>query len=230
MYWQNIKTRDTLHLLEKIEEPALGKADTYSVQGKRISHDLLQSLDELYSIYPYIKTKNKHIITAELGAGYGRLGYVFLHAIPKSTYIIIDLPGSLIIAQYYLKRIFPKEKILTFQQSSKMEKLDRKTLSKYKLVFISPWQLPTIKNKALDIFINIYSFQEMTSEQIKNYFELINVKCAGLFYTKQSYKAENPKDQISIHLEDYPVNKKWKNVYVKNSTIHQLNFEALYRI
>lgn len=230
LYWQNIEKRDTLKLLKTLEEPSLGKGDTYMIQGKRMSHDLLQSLDEFYAIYPHIKNKNEHIITAELGAGYGRLGYVFLNAIPKSTYIIIDLPGSLIIAQYYLQKVFSKEKILTFQKSSKIKKLDRKTLSKYSIVFLAPWQLPDIEDKTLDIFINIYSFQEMTMKQVKNYFSLIDSKCKGLFYTKQYFESDNPKDEVKIDLKDYPVNKKWEKIYEKPSTIHQLNFEALYRI
>lgn len=230
VYWQNIKTRDSLHLLEKLEEPKLGKGDTYTIQGKTISHDLLQSVDEFYAIYPEIKHKKDHQIIAELGAGYGRLGYVFLNALPNSTYIIIDLPGSLIIAQYYMKHMFAKEKILTYQKSSKMKTLDKKTLSQYKVVFLAPWQMPLIEDKALDIFINIYSFQEMTMPQIKNYFSLINEKCKGLFYSKQYFQSENPKDSLKIDLKDYPVNKKWKEIYVRTSTVHQLSFETLYRI
>ncbi len=98
LYWQNIKKRDSLNLLNKLKEPQLGNPDTYIIKGTIMSHDLLQSLDEFYAIYPSLKQINKHLIVTELGSGYGRLGYVFLSAILKSTYIIVDLPGSLIIA------------------------------------------------------------------------------------------------------------------------------------
>lgn len=230
LYRNEIKKRDTLKLLEKLEEPSLGKADIYEIQGKNISHDLLQSLDEFYNIYPYIQNKNKHIFFAELGGGYGRLGYIFLKAIPKCTYIMIDLPGSLVIAEYYLTHLFPKEKILTYEKSRLLKKFDLKILSKYKVVILAPWQLPFIEYKSLDIVANIYSFQEMTFGQIDNYFELINNKSNGLFYSKQYFISENPKDEIKITLKDYPVKKSWKKIFEKPSTMHQYTFETLYKI
>jgi putative sugar O-methyltransferase len=229
LYWNNIKKRDSLHLLKTIEEPELGRGETYEIQGKKMSHDLLQSLDEFYAIYPYLKKKDDLLI-CELGAGYGRLAYVFLKAIPHITYIVVDLPGSLIISQYYLSTLFSKKDVLTYEASKKLKKLDRKTLSKYKVVCLAPWQLPLIEDKSLDIFINIYSFQEMTMMQIRNYFSLINTKCQGLFYSKQYFISDNPKDSVHIELKSYPVNKKWKIMYERPSTIHQPNFEALYKI
>lgn len=230
LYYQNIEQRDSLKLLGNIEEPIFGKADTYEIRGKRISHDLMQSLDEFYAIYPYVTNKKKHLVVAELGAGYGRLGYVFLNALQNSTYIIIDLPGSLIIAQHYMKTVFPKEKILTFQKNRTIKKLDRKTMEKYRIICLAPWQLPILEDNSLDIFVNIYSFQEMTHEQVNNYFALIDKKCRGLFYTKQYYESDNPKDEVTIDLKDYPFYKNWKKLFLKTSTIHQLNFEALFKI
>ncbi len=230
LYWQNIRKRDSLNLLNKLEEPQFGNPNTYIIKGTRMSHDLLQSLDEFYAIYPNLVTNNKHLIVVELGAGYGRLAYVFLNALPKSTYIVVDLPGSLIIAQYYLSHLFSHRKILTFEESRKIKKFDRALLSKYKIVFMAPWQLPNIVDKSLDVFISIYSFPEMTMSQIKNYLLLIDKKCKGIFYTKQYYDSINYKDRLRITRTDYPTKKNWVTIFERPSTIHQLVFEGLYRV
>ncbi len=229
-YWQLIRKRDSLHLLHTLEEPRIGNPVTYDINGTVMSYDLLQSLDEFYTIYPRIKTKHKHIIVAELGAGYGRLGYVSSKAIPKSTYIIVDLPGSLILSQYYLSRLFPRHKVLTYDASRRMKKFDRALLSKYKIVFLAPWQLTNIADESLDVFINIYSFQEMTMPQIENYFSLIDKKCKGIFYTKQYYDNENLKDQLRITKNDYPIRKHWKTIFERTSTVSQHVFESLYKV
>jgi len=229
LYWNNIKQRDTLDLLRTIEEPSLGKGETYTINGKKISYDLLQSLDEFYAIYPHL-SKNTNIIICELGAGYGRLGYVFLKAIPSGSYIIVDLPGSLIIAEYYLSKLFPKKDVLRYKDTKKYKSFDRKMLSNYKVVLLAPWQLSLITDKSLDVFINIYSFQEMTMMQIENYFSIIDRKCKGIFYSKQNFVSDNPKDDIRIEMKDYPVKKSWTRIYKRPSTIHQSSFEGLYKV
>ncbi len=95
---------------------------------------------------------------------------------------------------------------------------------------MAPWQLPNIVDKSLDVFVNIYSFQEMTMPQIENYFSLIDKKCKGIFYTKQYYDSVNHKDRIKLTRTDYPTKKNWETIFERPSTIHQLVFEALYRI
>ncbi len=230
IYWNSIKQRDTLNLLNTIHEPKLGGAKTYKIDGKEITHDLLQSFDEFYQMYPHLNSLKNHTVIAELGAGYGRLGYVFLKAMTNNTYVVIDLPGTLVIAQYYLSKVFSNEKILTYQKSKKLKKITKKILSQYRIVFLAPWQLPDVDEKVFDLFINIYSFQEMTVDQIQNYFRLIDLTCCRLFFTKQFTRSYNPKDEIVILKKQYPVYSTWKKIYDRPSTISQDIFEALYKI
>jgi len=88
VYWQLLRKQDSLNLLGTLQEPLLGHPLTYQINGKRMSYDLLQSIDEFYSIYRHIRKGGTHLIVTELGAGYGRLGYVFLNGIANATYII----------------------------------------------------------------------------------------------------------------------------------------------
>ncbi|MBI3289648.1 MAG: hypothetical protein HYZ74_09045, partial [Elusimicrobia bacterium] len=50
LYYQALKPRDAWGLLEKLEEPELGSGTYIVYRGKRVSLDLLQSIDELYRL------------------------------------------------------------------------------------------------------------------------------------------------------------------------------------
>jgi len=81
-----------------------------------------------------------------------------------------------------------------------------------------------------NLFINISSLQEMTVEQIKHYFSLIDEYCNGYFYTKQWLRSKNPQDNLTISYKDYPVPSDWKLIFFQKHPIQTKFFEALYKI
>ena len=97
MLWKFTERFDSEHLLSRIHEPLEGNPFKIYLQGKLISQDLANSVLEYYSICKHFKasaTSDKTI--CELGAGYGRNAYVFLKALPKCKYIIIDFTRACI--------------------------------------------------------------------------------------------------------------------------------------
>jgi len=230
-YYNNLKQKDSLNLLNSLEEPEFGGGgDVYLIEDKKITLDLLQSIDEFYRIYSYFdQIKNKNLVVAELGAGYGRLAYIFLKALKNVTYVIVDLPGGLIFSEYYLSNLFPDKKIMSYESSKKYQMFNREIMQEFNIVFLGPWQLQQIASKSIDIFSNIYSFQEMKLEHIQNYFSLIDKKCNGIFYTKQSINIKNQWDGIDANFP-YPIKKNWKELYFNKSPLMQHVFEAVYKI
>ena len=57
-------------------------------------------------------------------------------------------------------------------------------------------------NNNIDLFINIASFQEMTKDQIKNYFDIISSNKAMLYCCNREYKKLPNGDEI--YFKDYP--------------------------
>ena len=55
----------------------------------------------------------------EIGAGWGGLAYQFKKVFPKATYIIVDLPQSIIFSATYLKTAFPDASIFISDGSSR---------------------------------------------------------------------------------------------------------------
>ena len=86
---------------------------TATYRGRRISQDLSNSVHELYSATAAGAPGAGGVL--ELGGGYGRVAWVFLHEFPRSRYIMCDIPPALGIAQQYLSELFPDRRIFRFR-------------------------------------------------------------------------------------------------------------------
>jgi len=230
-YYQNIQKRDVLGLLKKIEEPEIGgRGDIVMINGKRLSFDLLQSIDEFYSIYETSAiNENTENIIMELGSGYGRLAFVFLKALPNSHYVILDLPESLLLAQFYLSNAFPKISMSTYEQTREIKNVSRNVLKKKRLWFFGAMKFPEFENNATDVFVNIYSLQEMEKQQLKNYLRIASEKTAKVVYLKQHFIENNPINNEKILEKYYRLPDGWKIIYSRTSNTYLHCFEKAFR-
>jgi putative sugar O-methyltransferase len=183
---------------------------------------------EYYSIRKYFKeTANEKVTICELGAGYGRNGFVFLKAFPKCKYIIIDIPPALYISQHYLSSVFRDKKIFFFRPFDRFADVET-DFNDADIVFLLPHQAEMLPAKSIDLFINISSLHEMKIDQIHAYFILIDKLTKEFFYSKQWWVSHNPADGITITPNDYPVPTKWKQLFFRKSTVQTYFFEAMY--
>jgi putative sugar O-methyltransferase len=219
--------RDAMHLFDRIQEPAVGNPFTVNYKNRALSQDLCNSVHEFYSISQDIKDK-KEINVAELGAGYGRLAYVFLKALPGVSYCIIDIPPALYIAQEYLSEVFPNEKIFKFRPFNSFEDV-RKEFESARIKFILPHQAELLPKKYFDVMVNVSTLHEMSREQIKNYIGQMDRLCKGKVYIKQ-WRKSLTEDNNFIKQEEYPIPKNWRTVYNHTHPIQKMFFEALFTV
>ena len=106
-------------------------------------------------------------MAVEIGGGWGGFGHVFKQLIPNATYIIVDLPATLLFSSVYLSAIYPNKKIYLYSDDTYAEVQDK--LNEFDFVFLPCDKLNEFKFKKIDIAINMISFQEMTSSQVSNY-------------------------------------------------------------
>lgn len=230
LYREELSRRDVWGLLDRLEEPALGDGSWVDHRGKRLSLDLLQSIDELYRMKEALGfEQNDRVTFCELGAGYGRLADVVLTAMPNSSYMIFDLPESLLLSQHYLTTLHPEAKAALYPESADLIG-SPEALRSHRLFFALPQFMSRLPPGTVDAFANIYSFMEMGREQIDEYFRCIDKLDPKLVYLKQHKREVNIYDSALNTSENYPIRPDWKQVHAGTSALFDHVFEAAYRL
>lgn len=235
IFYDLIKKIDSLKILQKCEEPDYGNPIKVSCGNIKISYDQCSSVMEYYEITNNIpdNIKNKEFIVGELGAGYGKLAYVFLNTHSNCKYLIFDIPPTLYLSQTYFLKIFPKNKIMKFRHFENFSDI-KNEFEQSRICFFTPNQLELLPENIVDLFINISSLHEMRKDQIENFHNLIGSVTKGYFFSKQYPDIMKlPKDlsgAYEISFDDYPVPKNWEIIFKDNSQINPRFVHMLYKI
>jgi putative sugar O-methyltransferase len=205
MLYEYGQLRDPSGLLEQLDEPNLGNPIVVRRQGRPISQDLVNSVRERNSILAALKkhgSEKSNPRIAELGAGYGRLGYVLLKS-TAAQYFVFDIPPALHVSQWYLSSLFPDRKIFSFRSFSRFADIQDE-LSAAEIGFFTPNQLAMFPPSFFDAFASISSLHEMRREQISNFLSLMGATTESIIYLKQHKEYENPIDHLLIRRDEYP--------------------------
>jgi putative sugar O-methyltransferase len=223
-----LRSIDHRKLFDSMAEPLYGNPWPVYYKNRLISQDLCNSLIEFYSIANSVDF-HKPIVIGELGAGYGRLCYVFLKALSNVKYVIFDIPPAIYISQWYLQKVFPDKRIFKLRAFQSFREIQDE-YEQCEVAFFLPEQMELFPEKHFHLFVNVSSFGEMRLDQIRNYFSQINRLTHGYLYSKQWITSVNPEDNLVICQEDYPVPQNWATLYRRPAEIQRKFFEALYRI
>lgn len=142
-------------------------------------------------------------VILEIGAGNGNLASILMKYIPGVKLIIVDLPETLCFSINFLKHVFDEASILLPHEI--IENID---LRKHDIIFLTPAQLHYIPSGIVDLAINTSSFQEMTTQQIDEYFSLIQRCCVngGYFFTSNRVEKISTNSECPVRFSDYPWN------------------------
>jgi hypothetical protein len=116
----------------------------------------------------------------EIGAGWGGFAYQLKTLLPDLTYTIVDLPQTLLFSATYLKSTFPGARIKVYGEgpsSALFEDFDRTDF-----LFLPAHAFDRLSIPASDLAVNLSSFQEMTTEQVRGYVDkLADSGCRQLY-------------------------------------------------
>lgn len=227
MLYTRLKERDTYKLLDKTAPSASDKQGiAIEVGGKLLSWDYLISMESIISMvehYPQILTEK--LVIVDLGAGWGRMGYLLKQINPQITYIICDIPVSLMVAQHYLPHVLPNEKVFRYANNKNRTSFTHEYFTNNTgLHFLGSQDLKKFEAKSIDFFINIASFQEMTQEQVNTYFEIIGKITRKAVYLEQRYQGDEVKRQT------YPYPTSWQKLFDRDVAFAPYYFESLYDV
>jgi putative sugar O-methyltransferase len=113
----DIATRGDAHgLTSRLAEPEIGNPVPLRSRGRLISQDLANSIIE-FTFAARSGAVGDGARVAELGAGYGRLAYVYAHA-RDLVYCVFDIPPALAVAQWYLTRSLGEDRVVAYSGES----------------------------------------------------------------------------------------------------------------
>ena len=143
----------------------------------------------------------------EIGAGVGNLSVKLKKLFPKSTIILIDIPEVSSLQRFYQWKHFPKAKVFDYKEYKK-NGINNLYKKKYDFVFLPPWIIKNIKNKSIDLAINIRSMMEMDTKIVSNYIFHIEriVKNDCFFYCVNRYRGG---DGDRVKIKDYSFSDNW---------------------
>ena len=150
-----IKSIDRLGLLNSLDEDGLFGNYSFLIDDKLVSRDLLDSINEIYFLERHLNiSSSNNLSVLDIGAGYGRLAHRMLKALPNiSQYFCTDAYAtSSFICEYYLRyrNLESKAKVIPLHEIEN-----------------------TLRNKRVDIAVNIHSFSECRVSAIEWWLSII---------------------------------------------------------
>ena len=209
LLWEYVLSADKFGVLQTLTESEIGNPVRIWRKGKLISADLAHSVRERNMLLEASELNgDEALCVAELGAGYGRLAEVFGRT-TNYRYIIFDITPALYVSQWYIKRIFPEEKIFEFRHFDSFSEIESE-LNKSRFAFFTSNQIELMPDGICDLFINMNSLMEMRLEQIKNFLHHIDRLTQRSFLSRQWVSWRNPFDGNTVGKGDFALGPGWK--------------------
>ncbi|MBI3058367.1 MAG: putative sugar O-methyltransferase [Deltaproteobacteria bacterium] len=135
-------------------------------------------------------------VVMEIGAGWGGFAYQFKTLCPSVTYIIVDLPQTLLFSAVYLMTLFPSAS--TFIYGDQPEDGLYKTCQSYDFIFLPYYYVDRLHFSKLDLAMNMVSFQEMTTEQVRHYVRKAYELGCPIFYSLNRDRSPHNKQLTAV--------------------------------
>jgi putative sugar O-methyltransferase len=214
---QDQALRDRKHILE--------------FDGVLVSWDLMISTQHLFSIAenaPQILTGPAVLL--DLGPGWGRVGHTLLRINARATYLAVDIPETILITQNYLPRTLAGVPIYDYRHHKQQPQITRaQLLAEPGVHCLGTHMLPRIEDKAVDVFLNVFSFQEMPNAYVSCYFDDADRLTKGYFYVQQASVRNYADGFVRSGDDHYPFLAHWQKMFVRPCAHVPDYFEALYR-
>jgi putative sugar O-methyltransferase len=210
LLWDHVLRTDRYGVLASLQEPQIGSPLPVEAGGRCLSQDLPNSVREYNSLRDCLEAGrlwDDRLVLGELGAGYGRLAYVFAKSAP-GRYFIFDVPPTLYVSQWYLSQVCPEKRVFAFRPFRHFDEV-RSELEQSQLAFFTPNQLELFPADYFTGFISISSLAEMTADQVGRYKQLMGRTAAHLIYLKQWQQHYNAHDKLRLEASQYVLGGDW---------------------
>jgi putative sugar O-methyltransferase len=234
MYRKLLQPRDSLDLLNSLKATCgTRRGHAYEMESRTLSLDLLLSIDDFYNLYEMdCKIASEPVVVGELGAGWGRLGYVLRKVNPRAVYVVFDLPEVLLISETYLPTLMHGSTFRRYSQN-RLGRHNRHSLMGADLWFFGPQQMAQFDSSSIDYIVNIGSFQEMPVEDVETYIKYFCALAGGGYcYLRQLRSGSSHGHHLNeiSGFDKYPFPNYWERIYLRSTMLSDEFFEVGFSI
>ena len=156
---------------------ALVNIDTLKFWEVMIALDKAAVLGGFRDASPGNNDAGQRRVVWEIGAGWGGFARSFKVLFPRVSYVIVDLPETMLFSALYLKHMFPEARFYLHETG------DTEPDWSADFLLFAHTDLEIVRPPRLDLVLNMVSFQEMTSEQVSGYVEAAWERGAQCLYS-----------------------------------------------
>ena len=153
-----------------LPEPKILGAFGFEIKGGLYNTDSLKFSEGLIALKQagiLAELDNReHPVIWEIGAGWGGFAWHLKQVLPAATVVISDFPELFLFSATYLRTAFPDARCVF--EGSPVDP-GPGSWGDYDFVFASNARLAETTPDGLDLVVNMVSFQEMTSAQVREY-------------------------------------------------------------
>jgi putative sugar O-methyltransferase len=229
LLWERVRATDA-YILDSLEESEIGNPIRIWRKGKLISSDIAHSVRERNMLMEPLSLDGRESLTVmEIGAGHGRLAEVF----GKTTnyrYIIFDITPALYVAQWYITKLFPNEKVFSFRHFDDFKEIE-KELAESRFAFLTPNQIEQFPDGYFDLCVNMNSLGEMRLDQVENYlYHIDRLTTMGFMSRQELHEKSKNKWLEGFSKEVFALpEERWELIIDKIDDFHPYFFNQVWK-
>jgi hypothetical protein len=174
-----LRLAEKLRMLRAIGDPSLLVPEArelggfgFEIEGELYNVDTLKFFEVLIAlergaVLSTLREPGERRLVWEIGAGWGGFARVWKTVVPDTTYVIVDLSELFLFSGTYLQTLFPDANI-RYWAGEDAEALFADWDSA-DFIMVPAGALDTVRPPRVDLALNMVSFQEMTTEQVRGY-------------------------------------------------------------
>jgi putative sugar O-methyltransferase len=187
---------------DELKFSEIGNPYFISHNGVKFNKRWIHNIHYIYLIKKYLNEllDKSETLIIDIGGGYGILGHMLNRINFKGTYILVEFPEQLIVAQYFLKSSLLDKKISSLEFFyNNLDNLDDNLVRKFNIFLCPCEEYNKLNLSNIDLVTNFFSFGEMEEKNFKEYFDsniLKNTKY--IFFINRFYSHNEYDNNISI--------------------------------
>ena len=137
-------------------------------------------------------------VVVEIGSGWGGFAQQLKTVCPEVSYVVVDLPQAILFSATYLKTVFPRAPVKLWSSGDPPGSDRAGDDWRGGFFFVPHHAIATLRLPAITAAINMCSFQEMTTEQVRTYARLLKERGCGALYSLNRDRSSHNRELTSV--------------------------------